>query len=245
MKKCLAKALAFLACSVPMSASWAYFDFYPTPTEFASWPEYCAAQYVFIMEGRNADVAGAYSPATIANWRSRIGDQTFLGMHHFCSSIHYLNRAKAQRNPDQKKFLLTTAQDEVSFSLRSADQSSIIYPDIVISFALIKREQGDPQAAVTQLQRLIEVQPQSARAYVALAMMHKQLKQLPAAREALIKGNTVMEGNSSDIQYNLGLINLELGDVSEAVENAKKAYALGYPLPWLKDKLRSMGKWPD
>ena len=51
------------------------------------------------------------------------------------------------------------------------------------------------------------------------------------------------EGKSAEIHYNLGLIYLELGDADRALEQAHAAYALGYPLPGLRNRLQRMGKW--
>ena len=50
-------------------------------------------------------------------------------------------------------------------------------------------------------------------------------------------------GDSSSVHYNLGLIFLDLKDFDRAVEHARKAYALGAPLPGLKNLLAEAGKW--
>ena len=52
-------------------------------------------------------------------------------------------------------------------------------------------------------------------------------------------------GESAVIQYNLGLINLEMGNVTAAADNARKAYSMGYPLPGLKKKLQQAGHWTE
>jgi tetratricopeptide (TPR) repeat protein len=140
-------------------------------------------------------------------------------------------------------FLLQTALDEVSYTLRAADQQSIVYPDIVITLAWVNKEQGDLEGAIRNLQRAIDIQPTSAKAYTALAILYKRNKELAKAKEVLDKANEATQGESADVHYNLGLINLELGNVDAAVDNAREAYKLGYPLPWLKDKLKSMGRW--
>jgi Tfp pilus assembly protein PilF len=108
---------------------------------------------------------------------------------------------------------------------------------------MIKLEMGDRSAAIEALEKAISAQPKSVRAYGALAMIYRKQHQLVKARETLEKANEVSGGESAEVQYNLGLINLELGNVDAAVTNAKNAYRMDYPLPWLKDKLQSMGKW--
>lgn len=47
------------------------------------------------------------------------------------------------------------------------------------------------------------------------------------------------------INYNLGLAYLKVKDYDKANEFAKKAYALGFPLPGLKNLLVAAGKWTD
>ena len=43
--------------------------------------------------------------------------------------------------------------------------------------------------------------------------------------------------NSPEPHYNLGLLYVDLGDLTKAAEQADRAYALGYPLDGLKRKL--------
>lgn len=50
---------------------------------------------------------------------------------------------------------------------------------------------------------------------------------------------------SSELYYNYALLLLEKGDDAGALENAKKAYELGYPLPGIKNKLKARGVWKD
>ena len=52
-----------------------------------------------------------------------------------------------------------------------------------------------------------------------------------------------MDPNLSEAHYNLGLAYLGKGDLAKANEHAQKAYALGYPLPGLRDQLRQKKAW--
>lgn len=51
--------------------------------------------------------------------------------------------------------------------------------------------------------------------------------------------------NEMNIEYNLGLAYIQTGDLDSAVLHAKKAYALGHPLPGLRNKLKSAGRSLD
>jgi hypothetical protein len=45
--------------------------------------------------------------------------------------------------------------------------------------------------------------------------------------------------------YNLGLAYVEIKRYPEALEAAHKAYALGFPLPGLRDRLKSVNAWKE
>ncbi len=51
--------------------------------------------------------------------------------------------------------------------------------------------------------------------------------------------------DTGNVHYNLGLVLFELKDFEGSLANAKKAYALGFQLPGLRNKLREAGIWKD
>ena len=51
--------------------------------------------------------------------------------------------------------------------------------------------------------------------------------------------------DSGNLHYNLGLAYFEVGEFDKSLDHAQKAYALGFALPGLKQKLRKAGKWPS
>jgi tetratricopeptide (TPR) repeat protein len=54
-----------------------------------------------------------------------------------------------------------------------------------------------------------------------------------------------LDASNANVHYNLGLAYVELKQYDKAVESAHIAYAAGFPLPGLRDKLRRLGKWRD
>lgn len=64
-------------------------------------------------------------------------------------------------------------------------------------------------------------------------------------KESIKKFNSALAINSesSEIHYNIGLTYFEIGDHKNANIHAQKAYKLEYPLPGLKNKLKSINKW--
>ena len=67
------------------------------------------------------------------------------------------------------------------------------------------------------------------------------------AREAIPKLEAALElsDNDSNTLYNLGLAYFDLKEFDKSLELAHRAYALGFPLPGLRDKLRRAGKWKE
>jgi tetratricopeptide (TPR) repeat protein len=52
-------------------------------------------------------------------------------------------------------------------------------------------------------------------------------------------------GDSPNLRYNLGLAYVEVRDYAKARENAHRAYAEGFSLPGLKEKLVRAGQWRE
>jgi Tfp pilus assembly protein PilF len=62
---------------------------------------------------------------------------------------------------------------------------------------------------------------------------------------AMFRQAEVLQPENAAINYNLGLAYLKTKDYAQANTYAKKAYALGFPLPGLKNLLIEAGKWND
>ena len=231
--------LAALGCA-PAYAAW---DFVPTGLEWQSWPEYCRVQYSWVNAGFEYQYGGTVPGDIVESWKHHIGDETFMGMHHWCASMHFLNRARAEPDPKLHDFELSRASEDAMFSFLRADPLSPVYPNMVVTVAQIRDAMRKPDEAQEVLERGIKAQPQRAEPYVMLALLNRERHKLPEARDVLKKADDVTRGESAEIQYNLGLINLELGDTAAAHANARTAYGRGYPLPGLKNKLLRAGKW--
>ncbi len=50
---------------------------------------------------------------------------------------------------------------------------------------------------------------------------------------------------SANLYYNIGLIYLDLKHYDKSLENAHRAYKMGFPLPGLRDRLKKAGKWSE
>lgn len=63
------------------------------------------------------------------------------------------------------------------------------------------------------------------------------LAKLEAARE--------LDSSDANIHYNLGLAYFDVGRYEQALQSAHLAYAAGFPLPGLREKLKRAGKWRE
>jgi tetratricopeptide (TPR) repeat protein len=54
-----------------------------------------------------------------------------------------------------------------------------------------------------------------------------------------------LDSNNPNVHYNLGLAYVRIKNYDKALESAHRAYALGFPLPGLRDQLRRQGKWQE
>jgi tetratricopeptide (TPR) repeat protein len=236
--------LAALASLFVCGAAQAY-HFTPTETEWASWPGYCKARYITTNIGGRSQYVSQVPRSEIDLWKQRIGDETFLNVHHYCASMASRMRAQAEPNKKEKAGYLRYALDNAMYSYVRTPTSSPVFINMTTNLALIEYGLGHTDSAVSYANKGVEAQPESAEAYVALAYVYSQMKKKEEARDVLVKGNTAVEGKSAEIHYNLGLLELELGDTDSAVTHAKEAYALGHPLPGLKRKLIQAKVWND
>jgi tetratricopeptide (TPR) repeat protein len=139
--------------------------------------------------------------------------------------------------------MLRQALDETVFTFAgSRDRSAPQFAYIAIQLARILYEQGEFERAIQTLQSVIEAQPKTGVLYSAMAVMQKKLGRLNAAKETLLRGFAALDGASAEINYNLGLVYLELGDIDSAVRHAELAYEQGFPLHGLRVKLEKLGR---
>jgi tetratricopeptide (TPR) repeat protein len=243
MRSAWLKLLAATALLTP-AASFAY-DFQPTPLEFASWPAYCRARYVETSIGRLSQYANQVSPAERRVAEESIGANTYLHVHHHCAGVAWLARSKTELNPQQRRFMLGRAKAESGYTLRNTTSASPLYSNVLTNLARVAQAEGNVPGAEGFFDQALQAKPGDAQTYVAMAILYRDTKRLPKAREILEKGLTATEGKAVEIHYTLGLICFDLKDSSCAVEHARVAYDAGYPLPGLKDKLAKGGLWTE
>ena len=231
--------VALAATAIPGSA-FAY-DFIPTEAEFLAWPFYCQARYVTLPVGENSIWALKVPKGQIERAYKQLGEATFGGIHHYCAGTVWLSRAKLEPDKALRDFYLRTAKSETMFTFNRLPPDTPMIVPVMTNLALVNYEQGEFDTAIDLLEQAAERRPEEPMTYSALATIYRERKRLDLARDVLMRGDKVLAGHSAEIQYNLGLVLLELGDIDGAQACARKAYELGHPLPGLRNKLRRAG----
>jgi tetratricopeptide (TPR) repeat protein len=92
--------------------------------------------------------------------------------------------------------------------------------------------------------RALRFTPDDAGVYAIYGSYLFSLGKTDKAAE-LFKQGAALDPDDATINYNLGLVYLKQRDYAQARAHAKKAYAAGFPLPGLKNKLAEAGQWED
>jgi len=238
-KRVTAIAIVFYALILGFSRSEAY-EFRPTEQEWANWPGYCKARYVGTNIGRSSKFinrAGARDQQELAQWENA----GMRGIHHFCAGTAWLYRARMEDSAKDRDYQLTEARRETQFSLDRSNRSAPQFAMVAIQMATAMYEHGNGEEAVKLLLDLSEFQPRNDILYSATAVYQGKLGRHADAKATLLKGDAALEGASAEIQYNLGLVSIELGELEDARKYAESAYKKGYPLPGLRAKLERLG----
>lgn len=93
-------------------------------------------------------------------------------------------------------------------------------------------------------ERARRFQPNDPMPYVIYAAYLRDRKRMAEVRPQLDEAERLRGDQSGfDFDYNLGLLYFDVGAYEEAQTAAKRAYALGAPMPGLQKKLQAAGKW--
>jgi tetratricopeptide (TPR) repeat protein len=234
-------AFAAALCFVPRLA--VAYDFVPTEADWAAWPRYCQARYASTNIGGQSEWAGTVPATEVANWRARVGVETFLHVHHYCAGAALFNQSRTTGDKQRKLFLLNLARGEVIYTYSRAPTGCALCGEIASTLARIEASAGNTTDAIAVLKTAIGSNPEDPRPYASLAMIYRDLKMFKESIQVLVDCNKVLGGESAEVHYNLGLLYLEVGDIDSALAHAHLAYARSHPLPGLRNRLQALGRW--
>jgi tetratricopeptide (TPR) repeat protein len=239
-----ARMAAVLAGLLAMSQPASAFNFVPRDGEWAVWSPLCKARYS-VTKAANASPFGNSVPThEVEAWHAQVGDYTWNHMHHYCAGLAYLHRARGELDAHKRQEFLKSASKEAGYTYSQLLQrpGQPLFSEVSIAMALIEAERGRYSRGIEYLNSALAMSPHDENLFLAMASIRNKEKKPALAKEALLRGDEATGGKSAEINYHLGLVSLDLGEVDAAVDYARKAYAAGYPLPGLKRKLAAAGR---
>ncbi len=101
-----------------------------------------------------------------------------------------------------------------------------------------------PYTVECWLHRATVFNPKDARARLIYGVY---LSKIGRKREALaqLEQANALDPDDANISYDLGLMYFDAGDYARSLQAAKRAYAEGFPLQGLRNKLEQAGQWRD
>lgn len=217
-------------------------SFYPTESEWVTWPDYCRARYVVSGAGTTSKYVYQVSPEEVSFQRKRVGESAWVYLHHYCAGIAFLKRAAAEKDKQRADILLERAHTEIMSQYALLDPKDRTFPTVSSSVAKLYEALGNVDSAIEFLKRALESQPDTASLYAQAAIMYRDTGKIEEGLSILEQGDAATNGTSSELNYLLGLFYIEVDDLDSAVTHAERAYELGYPLPGLAAKLKRLGR---
>jgi tetratricopeptide (TPR) repeat protein len=167
-----------------------------------------------------------------------------INLNHWVPAQEELAAKRVQHALMQLNYLLIRVPNHYAglFELGRIEQ---LYPGIGYdpSLAGSKDVMQFPPTAECYFDRAFRYRPNDPTLRMLFGLYYHKSRHLEKALVQYQKAET-MDPESSEIQYNLGLVYYDLKDYQSSIRHAQKAYKLGYPLAGLRKKLMAAGKWP-
>ena len=214
------------------------FNFTLTEREFSIWDERCKMAFAASGAGRRS---GFYPNMTAErNKEVREFAEAAGGAWHYCAGLILLQRAYSATGKEREENL-TRAGREIKFTVVRIPQENQWYPEIYVDYARAQYLNNNKIDAFITLQQLITTHPSHSLAYTALAYYLKKENKLDQAITTLQNAPELLKNESAELNYFLGWYLMEANDSKAALEYAKRAYALNYPVPTLRQRLAAKG----
>ncbi len=241
----IGNALRVGAVMLLCTATAQAYDFRPTAAEWKTWPDYCKAKYVITQVGERSPYRRFVSKDMITQWQGLLGIQTWTNIHHGCAGMIWIQRAERLegKNAQQHDFAVSRAVDEATYSLGRTPGDHPVAHKLKMVMARADYSAGNTERALARMEEIVREAPEMAEGYAVLSTYLYREKKFDRAREVLEQGLTTVEEPTAEMHYFLGLVLLRQKAYVEARVQAEEAYRLGYPLPGLKRRLKSLGYW--
>jgi tetratricopeptide (TPR) repeat protein len=236
-------AAVLLLAVAPIFAKTAYASDWYSPksqAEWDGWPIVCKVRYTVSLEGRSSAYANSFPPDTVQRWADRYGDCWGM-LHHHCAGILWLQRAQQTPSKQERQNALLYALEQNESSQKRCSKSNRQFSVALTHMGMVYTEAREFAKAKQEFDEALGLHPDYDGAYIAKGIMLKRSGKPEESLATLVAGSAATQGSSAELEYALGLAYFNSNQFEKAREHARRAYALGYPLPSLKDKLASVG----
>ncbi len=142
----------------------------------------------------------------------------------------------------------TTAGGDIDYTMRAFPNNPRALLAVARYAARMKsdRPSGLRFPAECYYERAIRFMPDDPMPHVLYAHFLNERKRTAEVRAQLDEAERLRGDPSNfDLDYNIGLLYFDIGVYDKSLDAAKRAYALGAPLPALEKKLKASGKWVE
>lgn len=230
----------FCICSLfllaPLTAK--AFDLRITQQEFLQLSRNCQLYY-YSAAGSRLDYSVPFSQAELN--AARVEAEYIGGAWHYCGGLVWLNRAVLAPDERTKKYAYRQALSEINFTARKTPVGNPMFTEIKVNQAKAMFLNNQKEQSRSLLGNLLAQYPNMTAARIELARQLRSDKQTPNAIEVLEQASPKEFETSADLNYFLGVYHYHNGNLPAAKKYGDQAYKLGYPLPWLKQKLAAKG----
>jgi tetratricopeptide (TPR) repeat protein len=235
-----AVSLLVVVAQIPAETASAFSYGPESQAEWDGWPMVCKVRFTVSLEGRNSWRANSYPAETVQRWADQYGECWGM-LHHHCAGILFLQRAKFARSKPERQFDLNSALQQHEASLKRCPNSNRQFSVALTHMGMVYTESREFQKARKMFDDAIALHPDYEGAYLAKGIMLKRSGKREESLETLLAGSAATQGSSAELENALGLAYFDGKQFEKAREHARRAYALGYPLPSLRDKLAEAG----
>lgn len=172
---------------------------------------------------------------------ARVDAEYIGGAWHYCGGLVWLNRALVAPDERSKKTAYQQALLEINFTASKTPVGNPMYTEIKVNQAKAYYYNGQRDRSKNLLNSLLAEFPTMTLARIELARQHRLEKKTAQAIQILEKASEKEFAVSADLNYFLGVYHYHEGNFAAAKKYGDQAYKLGYPLPWLKNKLAAKG----
>lgn len=178
------------------------------------------------------EIDNPYGPYDYRTQRSKL---KIVEQFHFDAGVETLTKSKGAR-----------FGGDIDYTLRASPNHhrALLTLTSLVMREKTKKPKGSRYTVDCWFNRAERFAPDDAMVKVIYGIYLIRAGHHKAAVESLEKARA-LDSTNGNVHYNLGLAYFELGQHQKALESAHRAYAAGFPLPGLRQKLTKAGKWRE